>query len=166
MAPVSRSTLTRSKAHPAVPGTDYTTTTALRPHLDKRKGMSLKGTPARVPRALRSHELFKGGCWAWMRGYWPSGVSHPRTRAVGPPGNHYAAGTPGACPQRSTDSLRTALTKSTHRPSSLTHRAACATLTRNCSTAAARLELQFRGGTSRTRAHCRRKCRLHAEAAV
>lgn len=52
--------------------------TAPRPHLDEPKGMSLKmgpgkcpAPPSRGPQALRSHETFKGGSWAWMRGYRP-----------------------------------------------------------------------------------------------
>lgn len=97
------------------------------------------------------------GLDAWLPA---SGVGRPGTRVEGAPVTHYALGTPGASRRGAT---RTALTKTTHRQASLLHRGR---LRQPDPELQQRLKLQFRGGTSRTRARCRRKYRLHTEAAV
>lgn len=98
------------------------------------------------------------GLGAWLPA---SGVGRPGTRAEGAPVTHYALGTPGASRSGAT---RTALTRTTHRQTSLLHRGRLRQPDPELQQQ--RLKLQFRGGTSRTRARYRRKYRLHTEAAV
>lgn len=100
------------------------------------------------------------GLDAWLPA---SGVGRLGTTAEGAPVTHYALGTPGAGRGGAT---RTALTRII--TASLLSSTGTSAPTWPGTAAAAQqcLKLQFRGGTSRTRARCRRKYRLHAEAAV